>query len=277
MYLKLAKFVVGGIAGVLLVGVLLFGGDALSYLSSSAKSVRAAVKESVPPEFELRRARDLLEQILPEMQANIRLIAEEEVEIESLRAEIQQAEVALAKERSRVNRLRELLRTQQAAYRLGGYEYSREQVMEELARRFEQLKEAEAILAAKRRLLRNREQSLRAAMQMLERTRTQKARLEAQIESLEAQWRLVKAASAGSRFQIDRSKLAQTEKLIREIKKRLDVAERMLAHEARFVQAIEIDEVDEQELLAEVDHYLAARGGETGASAERSLELSQAK
>ncbi|MHC4230725.1 MAG: signal peptide-containing protein, partial [Planctomycetota bacterium] len=69
------------VAGLSVAGSLLFGKDVVSYVRSSAKSVRTVVKDSVPIEFELRRARDLVEDIIPEMHANVRLIAQEEVEV----------------------------------------------------------------------------------------------------------------------------------------------------------------------------------------------------
>jgi len=103
--------------------------------------------------------------------------------------------------------------------------------------------------------LETREKSLFAAMNLLEQTRSRKRLLEDKIESLASQHRLVKAASIGSEIQVDNSKLAQTEKLIAQIKKRLDVAERVLAHESQFVQAIPVDAVPEQDLLAQVDEY----------------------
>jgi hypothetical protein len=43
--------------------------------------MRGAVKDAVPIEFQIQRARDSLNDIIPEMQANIRLIAQQEVEI----------------------------------------------------------------------------------------------------------------------------------------------------------------------------------------------------
>lgn len=86
--------------------------------------------------------------------------------------------------------------------------------------------------------------------------RGQKATLEGQIAVLESQYRLVQAASAGSNFELDHTKLAQTQKLIGDIRKRLDVAERVLAHEARFTQPIEIDAVNEKDLVAQVDEFL---------------------
>ena len=88
MILRWVKWGVMGTVGLGLLGGMLFGKDMISYVKSSAKGVRTVVKDSVPIEFELRRARDLLEEIIPEMQANIRLIAEEEVEVAALKGEI---------------------------------------------------------------------------------------------------------------------------------------------------------------------------------------------
>jgi hypothetical protein len=258
MILKIVKIGAITAAGICLVGGLVFGTDLVSYVTSSARSVQTAVKDAVPIDFELRRARDLLEDIIPEMQANVRLIAQEEVEVAGIKAEIGQQEAALAQERQAVAKLREALATDQVRYTFAGQHFSRQQVKEELARRFDRFKESEVVLAGKRRLLDAREKSLNAAMAVLERTKSQKLRLEDQIESLEAQYRLVKAASVGSRFEVDNTKLAQTERLIREIKKRLDVAERVLAHETRFVDPIPVDTISEPDLIAQVDEHMAA-------------------
>ena len=88
MIMKWLKRSVIVVAGVSLVGGMLFGKDVVSYVRSSAKSVQTVVKDSVPIEFELRRARDLLDEIIPEMHANVRLIAQEEVEVAALNVDI---------------------------------------------------------------------------------------------------------------------------------------------------------------------------------------------
>ncbi len=263
---KAIKYGAIGLGGLVLAGGFLFGGDAMSYLRSSALSVQTAVKDSVPIEFELKRARDTLDEILPEMHAHVRLIAQEEVEVAGLKSDIGQATTSLAAERVKVGQLRDMLNVQKANYVIGGSAYSREQVSQELARQFDRYKEAEMVLAGKRRLLETREKSLQAAVAMLERSRSQKVRLEDQIESLEGQYRLVKAASVGSTANLDNSKLAQTEKLINELKKRLDVAERVLAHEARFVQPMLTDTVNETDLVTQVDDYFAEENHATVAS-----------
>lgn len=258
MILRIVKWGVIGGAGMLALGGVLFGSELVSYMGSSFRGVRTAVRDAVPLEFELKRARDMLADIVPEMQANVRLIAQEEVEIASLKNEIERGAEALERERRHVARLRETLDTRLASYEIGGFNYSRDQVRDDLARRFERLKESEMVLEGKQRLLTNREKSLQAAIQLLERTRSQKVHLEDKIQTLESQYRLVKAASIDSKFQVDQSSLARAENLIGDIKKRLDVAERVLAHEARFVDPIVVDVIDEADLLAQIDEHLGS-------------------
>jgi len=259
MVFKWLKRSVLVVAGISLVGGLIFGKDVVSYVRSSAKSVRTVVKDSVPIEFELRRARDLVEDIIPEMRANIRLISEEEVEVKGLKVDIAKGENAIEEEQIRITKLRNALEKPQAEYCFGGREYPRSYVKEDLASRFERFKESELVLASKKRLLATRENSLNAAMNLLEKTRSRKRMLEDKIESLVSQHRLIQAAAVGSKIQVDNSKLAQTEKLINDIKKRLDVAERVLAHENQFVQAIPVDAVAEEDLLIQVDDYFKAK------------------
>src|SRR5213075_2096169 len=179
------------------------------------------------------------------------------VEIANLKTEIAQSNKALTDEQARVQKLREVLLTQQTSYSLNGLNYSRTAVTDELSRRFDHYKEAEVILAGKQRLLENREKSLQAGIAMLEKTRSQKSLLENQIESLEGQFRLVQAAAVGSKLHVDHSKLAQTQKVLADIKKQLDVAERVLAHESHFTEEIKVDAVDEKELVASVDDHFA--------------------
>ena len=275
MIMKWLKRSVIVVAGVSLVGGMLFGKDVVSYVRSSAKSVQTVVKDSVPIEFELRRARDLLEEIIPEMHANVRLIAQEEVEVAALNVDIARSGDSMKEEELRIAKLRDALAEPKAQYCFAGREFPRSYVKEDLANRFERFKESELVFASKKRLLVSRENSLHAAMQMLEQTRSRKRMLQDKIESLASQHRLVKAASVGSHIQVDNSKLAQTEKLITQIKKRLDVAERILAHESQFVQAIPVDAVVEEDLLTQVDDYFQSRDQQQTKLASTATQMQQ--
>ena len=269
MILKTVKYGLLTLTCAAVVGGVVFGKDLYSYLSSGSNYLRTSVKDSVPIEFELARAKDLVNDLVPEMQANVRLVAQQEVEIAALREEIASAHGSLDVERAKLTKLRKCLDTQDVSFTIGNATYSRDQVKQELARKLDLVREADVVLSGKDRLLDNRQKSLAAAMQVLERTRSQKTLLEGQIASLESQHRLVQAASIGSGSRIDTSKLAQTQKLIAEIKKQLDVSERVLAHESRFVEPMVIDVVDEKDVARQADEYLAAKGNGNGSAVER--------
>src|SRR5262245_56179888 len=128
MLFKPFKLVVLTAAGTLLIGGAIFGREVFSYVNSSARSVRQVVKDSVPIEFQLRRARDLVNDIVPEMHANVRLIAQQEIEIEALQSDIEMSRLALSDERVRVAKLRDGLSSQQTSFTFGPAIYSRQQV-----------------------------------------------------------------------------------------------------------------------------------------------------
>lgn len=256
MLWKMAKIGAMTTGGALLAGGLVFGTDLGSYVRSSYHEVRASVKDNIPIEFELRRARDLLDGVEPELHQNIRLVAEQEVEIANLKNDLKDGQLNLAAEKQRIEKLRNCLATEQTSFEFGGLEFTRPQLTQDLSRQFTHFKEAETAMAAKTELLSNREKSLAAAMDAMETAKAQKATLEAQIEGLEAQYRLVQAASKGTDVQMDHSKLAQAQRVVGDIRKQLAVAEHVLAHEAKFTQDVPIDTVNEKDLLAQVDEHL---------------------
>ncbi|MDA1159647.1 MAG: signal peptide-containing protein [Planctomycetota bacterium] len=249
------KYCVAGCVGVILVGGAIFGNELFSYLRTSTGAVRESVREAVPIEFELQRARDLIDEILPEIHANVRLIAEDEVEIAALENDLVRSSKQLVTDRRLLSQLRGKLDTQNVSYEIGDRRYSRKQLAEQAALKLARLKDAEMIQASKQRLLENRQKSLQAAMQMLDRARNRKAELEQKVESLVAQHRLVKASSIGSRFHVDDSKLSKADRLLSDIQKRVDVSERVLAHDSISEITME-DVLDEDELLAEIDDHL---------------------
>jgi DNA repair exonuclease SbcCD ATPase subunit len=258
MILRLLKYGLLTVAGGAVVVSLLFGGEALSYVRTSGRSVRQSVNEHIPLEFQLRRARDLLGDILPEMQANVRVMAQQEVEIEAARDDIEQSQKSLVDEAGRIRILREAVQSGRSNFTLAGLTYTRDQLTQELARRFDRYREAEQVLAAKRKLFDNRRQSLAAAEQQLEQMRVRKVALESQVEALTGQYRLVQTASSNSKVQIDVGKLAQAERLVAEIRQHLNVAEHVLAREAKFTQPIPVDSIDPQDLVARVVRHFGA-------------------
>ena len=106
-------------SGILLVGILLFGRDAVSYVRTSAGYVKDSVHESVPIEFQIDRARNMIKDLVPEVRKNMHIIAKEEVEVKRLEEQIARAAENLEKEKSHLMRLRTDLATGRDAFCFG--------------------------------------------------------------------------------------------------------------------------------------------------------------
>jgi len=252
-----------------LVGGLMFGGNVIRYAKTCFYWTQDSVRQLAPVELDLRVAKQMVEEIMPEIHRNIRTIAQEEVEIAALKADLERSQKAFEEERNRIKTLRACLATPKAQYTFGGRDYTHKELAQDLAWRFERFKEAEIVLASKQKMLRSRQNALAASMQALERARMQKRLLADKIAALEARHRLIKANAIGSGVQIDNSKIAQTEKLIEDIRKRLAVAEKVLAYESHFVQTVPVDAVDEAELLRQIDEHLDGGAPASGRGSEQ--------
>jgi peptidoglycan hydrolase CwlO-like protein len=246
--------IVGAVCGG--AGALCFGTNLLSYVESSSRMLKNTVQDSIPIEFEIQRARDHLEKLLPEMHANLRLVASQEVEVANLQKDIDAERAAIEREKNKVRKLRQALHVERTNYVFSGRDYRRKEVVDELARRFEHLQSAEKLSEGKSGLLRNRRHTLNAAVKKLERTRLERIDLAAQIEALEGQFHLVQAQSGSCDFRLDDTALAKTEKVISELKNRLEIAQRVLAREARFVELIPLEAVSEDHVIDRIDDYL---------------------
>lgn len=271
MTLKPLRYGLAGVGGAMLLGLLVFGTDLISYVSTSTGELRATVRDSVPIEFELQRARNLIDEILPEIHANVRLIAEDEVEIAALQKDIELSTDKVLDDRTSLARMRVMLNESGATFKVGHRTVSREQLTESLSHELARLKDDEMILASKKRLLETRQDSLTAAMRMLDGAKNRKRELEQKVESLVAQHRLLKASAvgSGSRVQISDTKLSKADQLLSDIQKRLDVSERVLSHET-VADLITDAPIDEADVLAEVDAHLDATRSDSVASTRQS-------
>lgn len=250
------KYGLGTIVIVGAVGVLALGTHVGSYLRTSARAARSAVKNAVPVEFELRRASDLIEAILPDLQSQVQIIAQEEVEIAALESDIAASTARLDSEQKFLASLRSDMRVDRESYTVNGRQVDRNRLTEQLHQRFERFKQGQLALASKQRLLQKRKDGLNAALALLDKMRHRKAELEQKVEGLAAQHRLVQASAIESGTLIDGSQLSAADQLLSQIETRLAVAQRVLAHEQDLFDVSVTEEiVNEQQLLSEVDQY----------------------
>ena len=91
---------------------------------------------------------------------------------------------------------------------------------------------------------------------MYDKSRARKAELEQKVESLVARHRLVKAQAAATSIHIDNSQLARADRLMKDIERRLETAQRIISYEADL-DATDFDEIiSEEDLVEEVDACL---------------------
>ncbi|HJS09077.1 MAG TPA: hypothetical protein VJ809_15515, partial [Pirellulales bacterium] len=111
-------------AGLVLVGLFLFGRHAASYVGTGAGWVRDTVKDSVPLNFEIDRARNMVNNLKPEIQKNMHVIAKEEAEVERLQEQVNQAEAKLAKDRADLEKLSGYAKTGDKNFHFAGRTYT---------------------------------------------------------------------------------------------------------------------------------------------------------
>jgi archaellum component FlaC len=245
--------IVGG--GVLLVGLFVFGRSAISYVRTSAGYVTDAVQDSVPVQFQIDRARGMLDDLVPEVRRNMHVIAKEEVEVQRLQEQIEGAQKRLGKDKGELIRLRTDLAGNKDVFKYAGRSYTSEQVKADLASRFKRFKTSDATLGSMQQMCAARQKSLGAARTKLEGMLAARRQLTVEVENLEARLQMVEAAQTTSNYQFDDSQLGRVKELVDNLRTRLEVSERMVNSEGYFHDEIPLDEISPDDIVDQVTKY----------------------
>jgi len=258
------KKVLAGVGALVVLPVLFFGSDASSYFHTAKNNVRDAVKKEIPAEFEVDRVKGMVENLVPDIQQCMHVIAEQQVDIEHLQADIVRREDTLAdQEKVLMSMSRDLDSTKGLAdadqkIQYASRTYTSEEVARDLSHRFEKFKVAKEALERDRKILRAREKALVANQKKLDNMLGAKRDLEVQIAQLEARLKSIQAEETVSELNFDDSQLAKAKEAIRELNKSLDVKEKMLEVEGRFVDLIPTEDVRSvpEDLTNQIQEYL---------------------
>jgi myosin heavy subunit len=242
-------------------GFLILGTSFPSYVGTMAAEVRESVAGQIPIDIELKRAEGLIRQIDPQ--------------IETCKLDLARAEVALTDLQTSVVHLEKVCDVQQkelkGGARLLGNGASdgevalaadfgvRSRVSASLARTKDNYVNNVAILKTKRTLIDRQTRAVEAAKQRLHAVRTERVALEDQVQSLKTQQMQIEALAAHSaRFDLDSTALSQAKEVIATVKKRLDVAQRMLENDIAFQADPTEVAIDERNVLREIQELFAA-------------------
>ena len=217
-----------GAALATLASTLLFGGAAFSYLRTGVNEVQSAVEGEVPLEFQIKRARDLVADLVPEVRKSLHIVAQEQVEIEKLERSIAERQTRHTEKQAAIRTMRDDLASEQTHFAYAGVNYSREEVVRDLDRRFERFRLADETLTRDRQRLESKRQTLAAHRQQLDAMLDARKDLELEIDRLQARLQSVRAAETVTELAIDDSALSQARTLIEKLNGELDIRERLV-------------------------------------------------
>lgn len=244
---------VGGAAALLL--VLLFGADAWSYLRTGIHNTQAAVTDNIPIEFQLERARNMIKDLNPEIEKNMRMIAKEEVEVSGLKDELKALDGKLAKSEREVLRLTNDLKRGDSTFVYAGKSYTSEQVKCDLENRFNRHKTLQSTVDSLAKVVAKREQGLAAAQEKLAAMQAAKGQLEADVAELAARNQMVQVAQTSSTFKFDNSVLSRVQETVKDIGTRIAVREKLVNADTAPLGEINLEEKQQKDIAEEVTRY----------------------
>lgn len=229
-YLILTGAVLGG------AGFLFLGTAFPSYVATMASTVREGVVGQIPVDLEIKRAEGLIGKIEPQIETCKRDVARAEVDLEELQGSVIHLEKVVGGEARKLQAGAKLLSGDGTAqFQLAGNSNLRRRHEVELQRTMDSWTNNSAILKTKKALIERQAQAVEVAKQRLLAVRNEKEVLEDQVRSLKVQQQQIEAMAAASRrFDLDDSALSQAKEVLTLVRKRLDVAQKMLESDLVF-------------------------------------------
>jgi len=254
---------------------MVFGTSAPSYVRTAFCNMRHNVKDKIPVQFDIDRARGEIANLEPAMKDNIEVLARAEVDVEHLDREIVAVQGNLDTEKKAMLALRESLET--GDFRLAGHghvKYTADEVKGELARRLDHYRNVTRILEEKEATLKARQKAVVAARKQLTEMAATKQALLTKLEGIEAQLKMIEATKASNEFDFDGSALARAKQSVSDLEKRLEVMARSAEMEGRFADAgIPVSLEPGRDVVKEIDAEFGtpAAQAENGTTKDKSL------
>jgi chromosome segregation ATPase len=233
-----------------------------SYMSTAYRRTADSVKDSVPMEFQIDRARNMVRDLEPEIRRSMHVIAKEEVEVAALDERIAAADQKAEQDKEEILQLQSDLSTGARVFHYAGHSYTADKVKEDLGRRFNRFKTADATMASLREMRDARARNLDAARQKLTSMVAAQRQLSVEVENLEAKLKLVQVAEASSDFQFDDSQLARCKELMTDISTKLDVWAKMASADTNFDTEIPVGDVASEDVTEQVAEYFGLKSQE---------------
>jgi chromosome segregation ATPase len=209
---------------------LVFGTSAPSYVKTAFHKVRQNVNDSVPPQFEIDRARQDIENLKPMFDQNMETLARAEVEAENLESEVGAMQANLEKAKQTILAMQQKLKT--GDFRLTGHVTdTADNIKADLAQRLDHYNYTSDTLKQKQEILRAKHKIIKAAHDQLLNLKEQKSTLLDKLANIEVRLRVIEATQTKNEFNFDDgSTLSRAKQTISDLEKRLNV----MAHRAEI-------------------------------------------
>jgi len=212
---------------------LVFGTSAPSYVRTAFNKVRHNVQGAVPPQFEIDRARQAIEDLKPMFDQNKETLARAEIEVEHLDKEVATIQANLEREQKTIVALRDSIKT--GEIRLTSHVKDNEgRAKAELANRLDHYRYTSDLLKQKGDVLEAKRKTIQAAHEQLETLRAQKSMLLAKLANIEARLQKIEVTQSKNDFNFDDSALSRAKKTVSDLEERLDVMARRAEIEGRY-------------------------------------------
>jgi septal ring factor EnvC (AmiA/AmiB activator) len=258
MIRKTIRTLLLGGAALAAIGYLLFGRAFPSYLGTAVDSARAAVADHVPVDLEIRRAEGLIRQIDPQIETCKRDLARAEVDLEELTESVGRLEKSVATDERRLRAGAERLKGDTKVVALASTGEAQRRTQAGLERAKDSYVNDAAMLKTRRALVERQTNAVAAARERLEAVRLERAALDDQLHMLRTQRLHLEAlAAASTRCEIDDSALGRAKEALTGIKKRLDVAQRVLENDLAFHGEPAAAPTASRDIVREIDELFA--------------------
>lgn len=269
----LKKLIISGAAVTILSGMSMMT-PLGSYARCGFNWLTRSANEAVPLEWELSRARQMIDDLQPQISKHAKQIARERIDLARLQRQVDKSAQAVDQARAEIERLSDDLKRGEASYSYAGQTYTSTQVRDDLAARFDRFKTRRQTHARLQQMLAARQASLQSAGQRMEAMLQAKNQLEVEVENVQARIGSLRVAQTSSELNLDDSHLGRTRDLLDNIAARLDVEEEVVATVAPRAGAINLDEPADEDLLDEIASYLDdATPPEDGSGAALAIRL----
>ncbi len=254
---SLKTAIVGGVSALAL-GTLVLGTTWISYVRTVKNEVAEAVEGAIPIEFQLKRAKDMLENELePEIRKMKHAVAESQVEVEHLQAKLDGKAKDVADQRADIMARNDLLKSKKTSFFYNNVSYTKAQLEENLEQNFGRFKTLEQTFKTELKVLEAKRQAVVANESKVEKLLAAREDLTLQIEELEARVSALEAVETVKESEFDDSKLSNVKELLESLDAKVDVRERELELEGKTTSHLIPLEDDEssKNVTESVDAY----------------------